>query len=251
MSTDVPRLLLVTPGFHGYGRSIAEAFARRAAERRRLADRALAAVRELRPERLVVIKGDALDDRIWEETARIPRILWLYDDLHRHDYTTAFLREVGPVVDFAESETAALRAAGVDALCVPDAFDPHRARTFSWRRPSFRTSREVPLERAYQLHADGAAGIAIHGLQNGHAMRTFEIPGTGGVQLVDREDVSRYDDIGTEVALWRDLDELAELGRLALTDRARGESLRAAGRARTLAKHTFDHRIQEVDSPWP
>lgn len=343
MSTDAPRLLLVTPGFHGYGRSIAEAFARRghdvttlrydaydtpaekarlkatvelperlpvpgaasgaarrAAERRRLTDRALAAVRELRPERLVVIKGDALDERFWEETARVPRILWLYDDLHRHDYTTAFLREVGPVVDYAESETAALRAAGVDAHCVPNAFDPHRARdtgvrraeltfigsgyenrlrtlsaldahglpvhawgrdfsrhpvdrarTFSWRRPSFRTSREVPLERAYQLHAEGAAGIAIHGLQNGHAMRTFEIPGMGGVQLVDREDVSRYYDIGTEVALWRDLDELAELGRRALTDRAWGESLRAAGRARTLAKHTFDHRIQEVDSLWP
>lgn len=334
------RLLLVTPTFHGYGRSIAEAFerrnyvvrtvrydaydtvpeklrlkatvevperlpvpalgaARRSAERARLTDRVIAALRETRPDKVVVIKGDGLDHRFWDALGDTPRILWLYDDLHRHDYTTEFLRAVGPVVDYAESEAEMLRGLGVDAHCVPNAFDPHRARptgvrreelvfigsgyanrrstlehlhaqglpvhawgrdfsphpvdrlrTFSWDRPAFPASREVPLERAYQLHSEGAAAIAIHGLQNGHAMRTFEIPGMGGVQLVDREDVSRYYEVGTEVALWRGLDELTELSRRALADRTWGDRMREAGRARTLAEHTFDHRLEEVDALW-
>lgn len=331
------RLLLISPSFHGYWRSIGDAFARRgyevhtarydaydtvgeklrlkstvelperlrlagdrrSAERTRLTDRVIATMRALRPDRVVVIKGDGLDDRFWEELGALPRILWLYDDLHRHDYDDEFLRRVGPVVDYARSETELLRERGVDAHFVPNAFDPRRAeptghrsgeivfigsgyanryetltrlaerglpvhawgrafsrhpadraRTFSWHRPPIRASREVPLERAYQIHAEGAAAVAIHGLQNGHAMRTFEIPGMGGVQLVDRDDVEQFYDVGTEVAVWHDLDELADLSRRALTDSAWAEGLRVAGRRRTLAQHTFDHRIQEVDSLW-
>lgn len=337
MSTTEDRLLLVTPAFHGYWSSIAAAFERRGhavrtvrydaydtaaekvrlkatvelperlhlpgdrrpAERARLTDRVIAALREHRPDRVVVIKGDGLDERFWDALGATPRILWLYDNLHRHDYTDAFLREVGPVVDYARSETDMLRARGVDAHFVPNAFDPHRAeptghrsgelvfigsgyanrleiltrlaeqglpvhawgrdfsrhpwdraRTFTWRRPPIRASREVPLERAYQIHAEGAAAIAVHGLQNGHAMRTFEIPGMGGVQLVDREDVDQFYDVGTEVAVWHDQDELADLGRRAVADRRWAEAMRTAGRRRTLAEHTFDHRIQEVDSLW-
>lgn len=331
------RVLLVSPSFHTYWRSIQDGLERRGhqvttvrydaydtvpdklrlkatvelperlhlpgerrrAERRRLTDRVLAALAEVRPDRVLVIKGDALDDRFWDATTDLPRILWLYDDLHRHDYTTAFLREVGPVVDYARSETAMLREQGVDARFVPNAFDPHRAaptgrrtgeivfigsgyenrratlahlagrglpvhawgrdfsrhpmdraRTFSWSRPQYPTSREVPLERAYQIHAEGAAAVAIHGLQEGHAMRTFEIPGMGGLQLVDREDVAQFYEAGSEVAVWHDPDELTELCRRALDDHAWAEALRARGRARTLAEHTFDHRLEEVDALW-
>ncbi|MBB5832760.1 CgeB family protein [Brachybacterium aquaticum] len=335
--SPAPRLLLVSPTFHTYWKSIEEAFARRgydvttvrydaydavaekarlkatvelpdrlhlpgdraSAEKRRLTDRVLTSLTTLQPDRVLVIKGDGLDERFWDATASLPRILWLYDDLRRHDYDDDFLREVGPVVDYALSETEMLRERGVDAHFVPNAFDPHRsaptgkrtgelvfigsgyanrreslehlagqglpvhawgrdfsrhpfdrARTFSWNRPSFPTSREVPLERAYQIHAEGAAAIAIHGLQNGHAMRTFEIPGMGGVQLVDRDDVAQFYEIGTEVAVWHDLDELTELSRRALTDTVWAERMREQGRVRTLAEHTFDHRIQEVDALW-
>ena len=331
------RLLLISPAFHGYWRSIGDALARRGyevhtarydaydtvgdklrlkatvelpdrlhlpgdrrtAERARLTDRVIARMREVRPHRVVVIKGDGLDQRFWDALGDTPRILWLYDDLHRHDYTDEFLRQVGPVVDYARSETDMLRARGVDAHFVPNAFDPHRseptnrrtdeivfigsgyanrkellthlaehdlpvhawgrdfsrhpfdrARTFSWSRPPIAASREVPLERAYQIHAEGAAAVAIHGLQNGHAMRTFEIPGMGGVQLVDRDDVDQFYEVGTEVAVWHDREELLDLARRALQDRAWGERMREAGRRRTLAEHTFDHRLEEVDSLW-
>ena len=125
-----------------------------------------------------------------------------------------------------------------------------RARTFSWRRPAIASSREVPLERAYQIHAEAAAAVAIHGLQNGHAMRTFEIPGMGGVQLVDRDDVDQFYEVGTEVAVWHDIDELTDLARRALHDTAWAERMREAGRRRTLAEHTFDHRLEKVDALW-
>lgn len=331
------RLLLVSPAFHGYWRSIEEAFARRGyetttirydeyatvgdklrlkatvelpeklgrgearreAESRRLTDRVIARLREVRPDRVVVIKGDGLDDRFWEALGTTPRVLWLYDDLHRHDYTFDFLRAIGPIVDYARSEAEILRQQGVDAHFVPNAFDPHRvqpptartgeivfigsgypnryeilgelgrrglpvrawgrdfsrhpidrARTFSWSRPAIAASRDVPLERAYEIHAEGAAAVAIHGLQAGHAMRTFEIPGMGGVQLVDRDDVDQFYDVGTEVAVWHDVDELTDLARRALADPAWGDAMREAGRRRTLAEHTFDHRIAEVDGLW-
>lgn len=341
MSAPVPgrarKLLLVSPSFHGYWSSIADAFARRgyavrtvrydaydtvaekarlkatvelperlpvlparrAAENRRLTDRVIARLREFRPDRVVVIKGDLLDERFWEELGAVPRILWLYDDLHRHSYDEEFLRQVGPVISYARPETEMLRARGVDAHFVPDAFDPYRVqptghrtgeivfigsgyenrralltrlaeaglpvhawgrdfsrhpmdrlRTFSWSRPPLRASREVPLERAYQIHAEGAAAVAIHGLQAGHAMRTFEIPGMGGLQLIDREDVDQFYDVGTEVAVWRSPEELEELARRALADPAWGEGMREAGRRRTLAEHTFDHRIVEADALW-
>lgn len=336
-STSPQRLLLVSPTFHSYWRSIAEAFTRRGyevttlrydaydtlgeklrrkalvelpgrlhlpgdrgtAERARLTGRVLTVLGEVRPHKVVVIKGDALDERFWDATAALPRILWLYDDLHRHPFSDEFLREVGPVVDYARSETEMLRARGVDAHFVPNAFDPHRAeptgrrtgelvfigsgyanrmrtlshlaeqglpvhawgrdfsrhpvdrlRTLSWARPPLAGSREVPLERAYQIHAEGAAAIAIHGLQNGHAMRTFEVPGMGGVQLVDRDDVEQFYEVGTEVAVWHDLEELTELARRAVADPSWGERMRERGRERTLAEHTFDHRIEEVDALW-
>lgn len=333
------RLLLISPAFHGYWASIQDAFARRgydvttvrydaydtiaekvrlkatvevpeklhigaagrrAAENRRLTDRVIRALRTVRPDKVVVIKGDVLDERFWDALGSTPRILWLYDDLHRHDYTLDFLQRVGPVVDYARSEAERLAAEGVDAHFVANAFDPHRVqpparrtgeivfigsgyanrreiltelaardlpvhawgrdfsrhpidrlRTFSWSRPAIHASREVPLGRAYEIHAEGAAAVAIHGLQEGHAMRTFEIPGMGGVQLVDREDVDQFYEVGTEVALWRDVDELEALARRAVEDPAWGDRMRAAGRARTLAEHTFDHRIAEVDVLWP
>lgn len=332
------RVLVVSPTFHGYWRSIEDALARRghdvrtlrydaydtvaakallkarvelperlhlpgdrrAAERRRVTDRAIAALAEHRPDRVLVIKGDLLDERFWDALADTPRILWLYDDLHRHDYTTAFLREVGPVLSYSPSESAQLRdAEGVDARFMPDAFDPHRVgpsahrsgeiafvgsgyanrfttlgelahrglpvhaygrdfsrhlldrlRTWSWSRPAITASRDVPLEQAYRVVGEAAAAVNIHGLQTGHAMRTFEIPGMGGVELVDRDDVEMFYDVGTEVAVWHDLDELEDLARRALADPRWAQGLRDAGRRRTLAEHTFDHRMETVDSLW-
>lgn len=332
------RTVIISPAFHGYWRSIAEAIQRRGhqtttvrydaydtmreklrlktavelperlgrgqaarrAENDRVTQRVIAVVREVRPDRVLVIKGDGLGPAFWEALGETPRILWLYDDLHRHDYTPAFLREVGPVVSYSRSEAQLLREEhGVRATFVPDAFDPHRrplpharsglvafvgagypnrcrilsdlaarglpvrawgrdfsrhpvdrARTWSWRRPAIAASRDVPLERAYEIVGEAACAVNIHGLQTGHSMRTFEIPGMGGVELVDRADVAEFYDIGTEVALWSSTEELADLARRALRDRTWSETLRREGRRRTLAEHTFDHRIAAIEELW-
>lgn len=329
--------LIVSPAFHGYWRSIEDALRRRGhdvstvcydaydtmtdkirlkvtvelperlrgahgrrdQERARLTERVIEALRQKRPQRVLVIKGDDLDDRFWDALNDTPRALWLYDDLHRHRYSLDFLRALSPVFSYSRSETEQLRADGVDASFLPDAFDPHRAepsprrsglvafvgsgyanrfeilgelgrrglpvhawgrgfsrhpldrlRTWSWSRPPIAASRDISLEQAYTVMGEAAAAVNIHGLQTGHAMRTFEIPGMGGVQLVDRADVNEFYDIGTEVLVWKDVDELAELATRAVADPAWTEPLRSAGCRRTLAEHTFDHRLAALEERW-
>ncbi|MBE9403392.1 glycosyltransferase [Brachybacterium sp. Marseille-Q2903] len=340
-SATVPRkIVLVTPTFHDYATSIAQAFERAGhevvtvryddyvtvkdkarlkatvelpsklrlpgdhagRERRRVTDSVLSDLTAARPDGVVVIKGDMLDDRFWShlDAHRVPRILWLYDDLHRHPYSPEFLAQLGPVVSYSESEAAMLREQhGVDATWVPDAFDPHRAqptgrrvdriafvgaahadrvrilqdltdrglpvhawgrdfshhpvdrlRTWGWKRPLIPASRDIPLTEAYLVVGESSASVNIHGPQTDHPMRTFEVPGMAGVSLEDRASVARFYDVGTEVEVWTDVDHLAELCERSRKDRVWSEGLREKGRARSLAEHTFDHRITEVDALW-
>ncbi|WP_138442310.1 CgeB family protein [Sinomonas susongensis] len=330
-------LLLVTPAFHGYHRSIARAFAGRAydvvthcydafetfADKLRnkacfelparfgreesgqaeawATRRALAVLREVRPDRVVVIKGDTLGAEFWQELDRrsIPRILWLYDDLARHRYTEAFLRGVGPVVTYARAEARQLSERGIASTFVPNAFDPElalpsprrngevvfvgarypnrvdlltqlseagvpvraygrqwshhpfdRLRTWELVRPSVPSERDIPLDRAYAVQAEAAAAVNIHGPQAGLAMRTFEVPGMGGLQLADRPDIGEFYDIGKETLVFESAAELVELATRAQRDRVWSERIREAGRRRSLAKHTFAHRVAEVDALW-
>ena len=333
----VERLLLVSPAFHGYHRSIAAAWAQqgfdvtvhtydaystpamklrnkallelpqkagidRAAARVAWdTDRAVAALREARPDRVLVIKGDSLGDAFWDEVEAlgVPRMLWLYDDLHRHDYSADFLRQVGPVLSYARSETEELAAQGVDAHYMPNGFDPDlavprldrreevvfvgsrypnrvellerlaqagvpvraygrqwshhpvdRLRTWELRRPDLPTERDIPLEEAYAVQAAAAAAINVHGLQAGHAMRTFEVPGMGGLQLVDRPDVAEFYEPGEEVLVFEDADHLVELAQRVVAEPSWGERIREAGRRRSQAEHTFAHRAARAQGWW-
>lgn len=331
------RLLLITPAFHGYYRSISralegagykvavhcyDAFATVADKVRNKAlvelpsrlgfngasraeawatERALSALQGARPERLVVIKGDTLGTAFWQEVERlrVPRILWLYDDLSRHRYTDDFLRDIGPVVSYSRTESRVLAERGVNASFLPNAFDPalaapptrrtdeivfvgsrypnrvellealrdagvpvraygrqwshhpfDRMRTWELSRPDLTAERDIPLDRAYQVQAEAAASINVHGLQAGLAMRTFEVPGMGGLQLVDRPDVAEFYDPGTEALVFGSPEELVELSQRALVDKTWAERIRTAGRRRTLAEHTFAHRIEVLEELW-
>lgn len=272
----------------------------RRAERARLTDRVLAALGREQPDRVLVVKGDALDERFWDAVSGRPVALWLYDDLHRHEHTPEILRGIDLVATYSRSEAALLSSEhGVRAMHLPLAFDPHRTpvdlrrsglvafvgagyphrvqvltelaarglpvhawgrdfsphpidrlRTWSWRRPPVAGSRDVSLAESYRIAGQAAAAVNIHGTQTDASMRTFEIPGMAGVQLVDRDDVAEFYDLGTEVAVWHDVDELTALCRRALTDTAWADGLRTAGRARTLAEHTFDHRMRTLEASW-
>ena len=70
--------------------------------------------------------------------------------------------------------------------------------------------------------------------------------GTGKGPLV----VYAHFDVGSEVLVFGDDAELVEHARRALRDRAWADSVRRAGRARTLAHHTLVHRMREVERAW-
>ncbi len=158
------RVLLVSPAFHGYDGAIAAALqalghevvvhrydqlptlAARARHHARheltarvgldptgrllraeRTEAAVAAVRRAAPEVVVVVKGDQLTADFWQELddRRLPRVVWLYDELHRTAYDIATLRSVGPVASYSSSDVASLRNHGIDAALLPLAYD-HR-----------------------------------------------------------------------------------------------------------------------------
>ena len=335
-------LLLVSPAFHGYHRSIAAAFETlgytvrthcydayesvgakvrnklvhelptrlrlsrtgfggESAARAWASERTLRVMEQVRPDRVVVVKGDMLDERVWQElrARRTPSTLWLYDDLARQPHALDFLREVGPVLSYSADETALLAREGVDAHFVPNGFDPHlsattpvrrdevvfvgawypsreelllgvrrtgtpvrvwgrgwshhpadRLRTWRWARPALPAERDISLAEAYRVQSEGLLAVNAHGVQAGLSMRTFEVPGMAGLQAVDREDVSRFYEVGTETLVYHGPEELAELAHRARRDPAWAENIRARGRRRTLAEHTFAHRAATIERCW-
>jgi len=124
------------------------------------------------------------------------------------------------------------------------------ARTWQVTRPPVPAARDIDRLDGYALTAGAPAAINIHGDQDGFTMKTFEVPGVGGVQLIDRDDVSEYYDPGTEVAVFHSEDELVELCERAIRDDGWGDAMRAAGRKRTLAEHTWAHRAARVAELW-
>jgi spore maturation protein CgeB len=332
------RVLLLAPVFHGYGSAIAHALDRRghittllpydahdgwrakarhqlvaelpaaigvdrsAAIRGEVTAGALDALAEHRPDVVVVVKGDVLDEAFWEELdrRRTPRVVWLYDELRRTAYPSGLLAAVGPVASYSLLDVAALTEQGVPARHLPLAFDrdleiegsgvrrdeisfvgarypsrertllalrsaglPVRAygrdwsghvvdrlRTWHWRRPDVPAERDLDRSGAYEVMADAAATLNMHADQDGFTMRTFEACGVGGVQLIDRKDVAELYDDGVELASWTSTDELVDLCERARVDLSWSTGLRERGCARTLAEHTFDHRVAVLEELW-
>lgn len=152
-----------------------------------------------------------------------------------------------------EQTLSALADRGVPVLAVGRDWSRHpldRARTWSWRRPAVRSSRDVPRSTGYALNAGAPAALNVHFDQDGFTMRTFEIPGSGGVQLVDRDDVAEFYEPGREVLVFHSPEELAELSMRAIRDDRWGDAIREAGRRRTLAEHTFAHRMRKLETLW-
>lgn len=147
----------------------------------------------------------------------------------------------------------ALAAASVPTLAVGRDWSRHpmdRARTWQWARPAVPSTRDADRLTGYAMTAGAPGAINIHGDQDGFTMKTFEAPGVGGVQLVDRADVDQFYEPGTEVLVFDGAEELIDLGRRLIRDDRWGDRIRAAGQARTLAEHTFAHRARQVAELW-
>lgn len=125
-----------------------------------------------------------------------------------------------------------------------------RLRTWQIERPDVPSGRDVTRSGAYGITAGAVAGLNSHTDQDGFTMRTYELPGTGSLQLIDRPDIDALYEPGREVLVFGDLDELTELCRRAHRDRRWAQEIARAGRARTLAHHTFDHRVPQLESAW-
>lgn len=125
-----------------------------------------------------------------------------------------------------------------------------RLRTWEWTRPDIPALRDIPREEGYALTAGAPGAINIHFDQDGFTMKTFEVPGVGGVQLVDRADVSEFYEPGTEVLVFETAPELAELVNRCIHDDRWADGIRQAGQKRTLAENTFAHRARRIATLW-
>ncbi|MEO0025085.1 MAG: hypothetical protein RL196_1526 [Actinomycetota bacterium] len=151
------RVLLVSPIFHGYHLAVSRAleslgyevcthvydeaktlFAR--AQNRfaisgsetikrvianRCSERAIDALRQLKPDLVLVIKGESLDSRWWEavQSAGVPNILWIYDELKNSAVDLKLLGNLDAVACYNSVDTKYLNANGVNAEFVPAGFD--------------------------------------------------------------------------------------------------------------------------------
>jgi spore maturation protein CgeB len=152
-----------------------------------------------------------------------------------------------------EAFLVALHERGLPVRAVGRDWSHHpvdRLRTWDVRRPGIPASRDVDRGEGYGLMAGAAANLNVHHDQDGFTMRTFEIPGVGGLQLVDRADVASLYAPGEEVLVFASVDEAAELAGRALRDRDWARRIGEAGRRRTLAQHTTDHRVRDLEALW-
>ena len=125
-----------------------------------------------------------------------------------------------------------------------------RLRTWDLRRPPVPAGRDLHRADAYRVMAASAATLNLHGDQDGFTMRTFEAAGVGGVQVVDREDVDELYEPGVELVVAGTDAERRSWCERALRDPSWADAIREAGRRRTLAHHTFDHRVAVLEAAW-
>ena len=146
-----------------------------------------------------------------------------------------------------------LHSAGVPVRAYGREWSNHpvdRMRTWRLGSSSVPSGRDVPRGTAYGITGGAIAALNSHTDQDGFTMRTYEIPGSGGLQLIDRPDVSDIYVPDEEVLVFSSYDELVELSRRAARDRAWACRLAVRARARTLAEHTFDHRVPILEAAW-
>lgn len=154
---------------------------------------------------------------------------------------------------YANREQLLLRliAAGIDVRAFGRDWSRHpidRVRSLSWRRPAIPSGRDLTRSEAADATAQAHTTINIHGDQDGFTMRTFEVCGVGGLQLIDRPDVSLYYEPGAEVIVFETISDIAEAVGRANRDARWSTRVRQAGRRRTLAHHTFRHRCEQLVS---
>ena len=125
-----------------------------------------------------------------------------------------------------------------------------RLRCWELRRRPVPGRPDVSRGQALGIVSGAAAAVNLHAGLDGFNPRTFEICGTGGLQLIDRVDVDTLYEPGREIVVFRSPEELEEVAERALRDPAWARPIREAARSRTLAEHTVQHRSRQLASLW-
>lgn len=160
---------------------------------------------------------------------------------------------IGALYPAREAALVALARAAVPVRTYGREWSRHPidlARTWGGKRPPIPSGREMSRSRALGLMAGAPAALNIHGTHDGFNMRTFEIGGAGGVQIIDRCDVGDIYEPGQEILSYSEFDELIELSNRAIADDRWGDSIRQAAMRRTMAEHTFLHRARQLEALW-
>lgn len=153
-----PKLLLVSPVFHGYWRTIEGSLTklgyqvkthvydapgnlaervgnkiihdlperfRPASIENQVTDKAIAAIKEFHPDIVLTVKGDILGTEYWEALASSGAryASWMYDEMRRMRFTEADYQKMGPIASYSPEDVKSLKAQGLDAIDAPLAFD--------------------------------------------------------------------------------------------------------------------------------
>lgn len=77
--------------------------------------------------------------------------------------------------------------------------------------------------------------------------RTFEVPACGGFLLTgDADNISDYYEIGKEIEVFYDKNDLAEKCKYYLEHEQERKTIARAGYQRTIKEHTYGHRFREI-----
>lgn len=154
------RVLVVSPGFHGYGDAIARCLQRRGHDvtlhiydeaskgetlwnklRHELparlrgteslfseevvTRRAVARVDQVRPDAVLTVRGDVLGAEYWQAVAdqTSHSVAWLYDELRRMRHDVDVLAAAARIATYSAGDAAELQSRGIDAQYVPLAYD--------------------------------------------------------------------------------------------------------------------------------
>jgi spore maturation protein CgeB len=122
--------------------------------------------------------------------------------------------------------------------------------------PFVRKSGFIAPPEVGTIYASSGISLNVHSSSSGDTMpgerdylnaRTFEIPGSGGVQLVDqRDELARYYEPGREILTYESAEELADKVRYYLGHSTEAEKVAENGFRATETRHLYRHRIEHA-----
>jgi spore maturation protein CgeB len=152
---------------------------------------------------------------------------------------------VGNCYGYRQYQVNRLLAAGLNVRL----FGPGPPRWASAHIRSLHEKQYVVKTRKSQIFEGAVASLNSTSFVEGDSLncRAFEICGARGLQLLEsRPCVAMCFEPGSEVLVYKSLDEVVEYVNRARSDKSWAERIRERGRARALAHHTYENRLKNI-----